>query len=326
MLPLIVLLTIILNIVKIAQGWDSPVDAPRLLKNYIPVSLHVLHHCIEMIQYEPAISFTTATPGTTTDSVSQRPTIQHRPGYFRPEKPPMISSTSSSNLEVVATQPDELTKPSTEKVQTLLWTDNHFIGWFLRNKNRLSRMENGHKLQLLDPLPLRLLQDINAEHYELPSLLDKDNINAFRIFYDDKFPQSKNNAQGTDAANSYKPFSTDSNIGPDTIKNKGKKRVPPTKPYIQMLMLYDMLRREAKKFMFQIYEGYSSEIIQNLVRYNNGNGQQQLLFVLNNMLEAKNIEKEDVVSRTKLIITDLQNPDSSISKALIYIPPLIFEP
>ncbi|XP_053696154.1 uncharacterized protein LOC128743575 isoform X2 [Sabethes cyaneus] len=252
MLPLIVLLTIILNIVKIAQGWDSPVDAPRLLKNYIPVSLHVLHHCIEMIQYEPAISFTTATPGTTTDS--------------------------------------------------------------------------GHKLQLLDPLPLRLLQDINAEHYELPSLLDKDNINAFRIFYDDKFPQSKNNAQGTDAANSYKPFSTDSNIGPDTIKNKGKKRVPPTKPYIQMLMLYDMLRREAKKFMFQIYEGYSSEIIQNLVRYNNGNGQQQLLFVLNNMLEAKNIEKEDVVSRTKLIITDLQNPDSSISKALIYIPPLIFEP
>lgn len=92
-------------------------------------------------------------------------------------------------------------------------------------------------VQLLDPLPLRVLQDFNREPYEPLALRPEDNANEFRRLYDDNYR------------------------GPISLlvlekgtKKGGKKRVPPTKPYLHMLVLYDMLKREAKKNMYSIYE------------------------------------------------------------------------
>ncbi|XP_055543238.1 uncharacterized protein LOC129728802 [Wyeomyia smithii] len=260
MRALTALVTVFMYITNSIHSWNLPVRdtqeselqvQPELLKNYIPASLHVLHHCIESIQYEPAIILpTTVKPSMTTDSVSQRPTTHHKPGYFRPDKPAM-SLTSPSSTGIISGQMDQLLKPSTE---TSLWNENQFIDWFLRKKSRLSRIKNGHRLQLLNPLPLSLLQDIGAEYYEPPALLDKDNVNEFRKKYDDNFLKNKDNAHMAVLVNHYKLSAIDGQIGSGTTVNKGKKRIPPTKPYIQMLMLYDLLRREAKKLMFELYE------------------------------------------------------------------------
>lgn len=83
-------------------------------------------------------------------------------------------------------------------------------------------------LQFLHQLPAGLLQDIRSERYEQPALLDADNVNELLKVYDDFYGRS------------------------DPVT--GKKKVPPTKPYVQMLMLYDLLKREAKRLMLNKFE------------------------------------------------------------------------
>jgi hypothetical protein len=81
----------------------------------------------------------------------------------------------------------------------------------------------------LDPLPKDLLIDINDENLEPPARLDDDNIMEFRNKYDDSVKYGVRQS-----------FS-------------GKKRVPPTEPYVKMLLLYDLLKREAKVLMLNKY-------------------------------------------------------------------------
>lgn len=85
-----------------------------------------------------------------------------------------------------------------------------------------------YDLQFLHQLPSGLLQDILYERYEQPALLDKDNVDEFLKVYDDFYGRNQ----------------------PVT----GRKKIPPTKPYVQMLMLYDLLKREAKRLMLNKFE------------------------------------------------------------------------
>lgn len=90
----------------------------------------------------------------------------------------------------------------------------------------------GFNLQYLHQFPSSLLQDILDEHYEQPARFDIDNVNEFRKIYDDSF------------------YMTRVYWGPQT----GKKKIPPTKPYVQFLMLYDLLKREAKLLNLHEFE------------------------------------------------------------------------
>ncbi|XP_055609150.1 uncharacterized protein LOC129756325 [Uranotaenia lowii] len=324
---------------------DPSAKTSKLVTNFIPAAMHVLHHCIESIQYEPtttstsmaSTTSTTTKPMTTSTAAPQRPTILHKPGYFGPEKPPTTSASfvgnpfESTPSTSSSSSLGQTTQPSTETAETLLWNDKQFFEWFLQSKYKQIKLDNDFNLQLLAPLPRRLLHDIMAERYELPAFLDKDNVNEFRNIFDDQLRNKKDQLEWIDNFVSYStPLPGDarrSTIGVTiTGRMGGRKRVPPTKPYIHMLMLYDMLKREAKKNMFEIYEGYSAEILSELAQHKAENGQQQLLFVLSRMLEEQNIEKADVVSRTKAMITELENPNSAITGALVQVPPLVFTP
>ncbi|ETN62763.1 hypothetical protein AND_005540 [Anopheles darlingi] len=258
-------------------------NGPLLVDNYIPVAMQVLHHCVEMIQYEPLLSApstttsqptaTTASPSTTMSTTATTtttvlpsskptqsfvtaaplgdtqtiPTSSHKPGYYGPEKPPptpvtttTIRSTTSPTTQP-ATSMEEITSSSNELPTTvnLLWSDKPFAEWFLQAKRK--KTQNIRELALknvefLDVLPLKLLQDINAETYEPLALRPSDNANEFRRVYDDSY--------GREAIN----------LSEKSNKKGGKKRVPPTKPYLHMLVLYDLLKREAKNNFFNYYE------------------------------------------------------------------------
>lgn len=89
--------------------------------------------------------------------------------------------------------------------------------------------------EFLHQLPADLLQDIESEPYETPTRTDIDAVNAFRRIYDDFFERLR--------------YST-ALAGPQT----GRKRVPPTKPYVLFLFLYDQLKREAKRLKLEEFE------------------------------------------------------------------------
>lgn len=97
-----------------------------------------------------------------------------------------------------------------------------------RHAHTRTHAHTEYDLQYLHQLPSALLQDIRDERYEQPSLLDADNVNEFRKVYDDFY-------------GSRQPMT-------------GKKRIPPTKPYVQMLMLYDLLKRDARRLMLNKFE------------------------------------------------------------------------
>ncbi|XP_050082454.1 uncharacterized protein LOC126569420 [Anopheles aquasalis] len=315
-------------------------NGPLLVDNYIPVAMQVLHHCVEMIQYEPlmsAPSTTTSLPTSTTTTSSTTlsttessvtvaplgdtqtiPTSSHKPGYYGPEKPPptpvttttmrTTTSTASTTVTQPATSVEEVTGSTTEQTTTvsLLWSDKPFAEWFLQAKRKKTQNNPLKNVEFLDVLPLKLLQDINAETYEPLALRPSDNANEFRRVYDDSYGRGS------------------TNLPEKSNRKGGKKRVPPTKPYLHMLVLYDLLKREAKNNLFNYYEGYSEAIMAEITQMDFPTAKDQLQYVLSQLLERKDIEKSDVVSRTKLMIRDLDISSSSIAMALVVVPPLRF--
>ncbi|XP_035900445.1 uncharacterized protein LOC118506839 [Anopheles stephensi] len=319
---------------------------PLLVDNYIPVTMQILHHCIEMIQYEPTMTPPPAEAGTTPLTTTKRPvttsptpttsvststnkspeqtslttakpadttlfpTSPHKPGYYGPEKPPpTVVTTTTRKTPASSTTTTETPKVNENPATTesLLWSDKPFTEWFLQSKRKKVQQNTLQNAELLDPLPAKVLQDFNREPYEPLALRPEDNANEFRRLYDDNYR------------------------GPISVlvlekgtKKGGKKRVPPTKPYLHMLVLYDLLKREAKKNMYSIYEGYSEAILSELYQMNFATAKDQLHYALTQLLERKDIEKSDVVSRSKQMITDLNTRNSAITMALEVVPPLRF--
>ncbi|XP_050071986.1 uncharacterized protein LOC126559856 [Anopheles maculipalpis] len=320
---------------------------PLLVDNYIPVTMQILHHCIEMIQYEPTMTPPPAEAGTTPLTTTKRPTTTssaptptsvatttnksppesplttakpadttlfptspHKPGYYGPEKPPPTAVTTTRKTPSTSTTTTTETPKVNESpatTESLLWSDKPFTEWFLQSKRKKIQQPSLLDAQLLDPLPAKVLQDFNREPYEPLALRPEDNANEFRRLYDDNYR------------------------GPISVlvlekgtKKGGKKRVPPTKPYLHMLVLYDLLKREAKKNMYSIYEGYSEAILNELYQMNFVTAKDQLHYALTQLLERKDIEKSDVVSRSKQMITDLNTRNSAITMALEVVPPLRF--
>lgn len=85
--------------------------------------------------------------------------------------------------------------------------------------------------EFLHQLPAELLQDIESEPFDLPKVSDQDNVDEFRRTYDD--------------------FHSRIRVFAPQV---GKKRIPPTKTYVQMLMIYDLYKREAKRLALSEFE------------------------------------------------------------------------
>ncbi|XP_058129769.1 coiled-coil domain-containing protein 80 [Anopheles coustani] len=321
-------------------------QGPLLVNNYIPVTMQILHHCIEMIQYEPVMgapgteasgkptttrrpttttTTTTSPPDTTSSSTAKpvdalmHPTSPHKPGYYGPEKPPptpaptTVETTTTSTTTTTTTTSTTTTTTESPRVDnkpsagSLLWSDKPFAEWFLQNKRKEVQQNSLLNVEFLDHLPLKVLQDFNGEPYEPLALRPEDNANEFRRLYDDSY------------RGPVPPV-----VEEKATKKGGKKRVPPTKPYLHMLVLYDLLKREAKNSMYNFYVGYSEAILEEMYQMNFPSAKEQLQFALTQLLERKDITKSDVVSRTKQMIKDLDTKNSAITYALELVPPLVF--
>lgn len=84
---------------------------------------------------------------------------------------------------------------------------------------------------------------ISEEKDQLPAQRDIDNVNEFRKLYDDSW------------AYRYQPLT-------------GKKKVPPTKPYVEMLLLLDMLKRDAKRLNLNKFQVNFKKKLLNFLTFN----------------------------------------------------------
>lgn len=176
-----------------------------------------------------------------------------------------------------------------------------------------------YDFEVLDPLPASLLKDVNNELSELPAISDNDNVNVFLSKFDDSVRYQLNSA--------------------------GKKKVPPAKPYVEFLILYDVLKRDTKAAKLDNFQGYTKKMELELHELSSRSSEVQLYYVFKRMLEGNkdNLLRDDAVRRVKAIIkgnqelkkfsfflnnfffTDLENPSSATAKTLRIIPPMNFD-
>ena len=87
----------------------------------------------------------------------------------------------------------------------------------------------------MDYLPKRLLLDVLNEPYNLRAISDLDNVNEFRKKYDDSY--DRNYRKGAPNKDLLK-MNMKIQMYQQRATLTGKKKAPPTRPYVLMVMLY----------------------------------------------------------------------------------------
>lgn len=93
--------------------------------------------------------------------------------------------------------------------------------------------------------------DIYQDYLRRPALLDYDNVIEFRKVFDDSYRFQYGTQEPTREQMLHNMRIQVQQQRPSVIF---KKKVPPTRPYVLMLMLYDLLKREAKTKKLHQYE------------------------------------------------------------------------
>ncbi|XP_014616490.1 PREDICTED: uncharacterized protein LOC106793797 [Polistes canadensis] len=101
-------------------------------------------------------------------------------------------------------------------------------------------------------------------------------------------------------------------------------KVEPRASLVQLASLYDALGKDARKQGYGKYFGYSKEVLQVLETSAEGGLGSQLKKLLDKILERNELTREDAKNKTNMIIRDLQEPASEISKDLRNLLPLRF--
>uniref|UniRef100_A0A0A1XBR0 ATP-dependent zinc metalloprotease FtsH n=1 Tax=Zeugodacus cucurbitae TaxID=28588 RepID=A0A0A1XBR0_ZEUCU len=327
--------------------------APNLLTSYLPASMQALAYYIDFLQYEPISSTTVEPPFSVSDDeltniFNASPTTTPLP--IRPptsalstnKQPstwvsttsrPNWSSTSNKPSQTVSTtgsgwwKPPNWWNPSTTTTAkpTVPPTPTHRPGLYAPMKSPLIKPrsekrvgyevfdEIGDNTEGFDKLTLALIRDIQteAEHDEFTN--DVESLDNFLRLYDDNYGRA-----AFDDDNAVDRWSTTSTAG--------KKRVPPTKPYVEFLLVYDLLKRDAKAANLSKYEGYSEELLRDLHDLSSASAERQLYTLFKRMIDRGDVQRSDVVSRLQGIMKDLANPQSATAKELRYIPAMPFVP
>lgn len=164
----------------------------------------------------------------------QETTPFHKPGNYAPEQP---SSHSIDDNKIESKPTNQKHKPQLGDLSLLSISSFPHFDYFVKpnTKSQAKKTELESQYPLLHQYPAELLQDIENEPYDLAKKTETQIVNEFRRIYDDFFSRVR----------IYSPVT-------------GKKRVPPTRPYVLFLIIYDLYKREAKRLALQEFTVYNS--------------------------------------------------------------------
>ncbi|XP_075146417.1 ecdysone-inducible gene E3 [Haematobia irritans] len=304
----------------LTQTNNIVVDGANLLDSYLPASMQALAYYIDHLQYEPLTATTVEPPFTsddsgdsnsstssTTSTTTKRPSItsSSTSSWWKPPSWWGVGGETSTTVNPLS-QPTPAHKPGlyAPETPTKLREEPEGYDIFYELGNRPEGFAN---------LPLSLIRDIITEPNHDDFNNDVESLDNFLRLYDDNYGRAT-----IDSATAMDRWSTTSTAG--------KKRVPPTKPYVEFLLVYDLLKRDAKSSNLSKYEGYSEDILRDLYELSKMSAAHQLHTLFKRMLDRRDIQRSDVVSRIQGIVNDLSDPNSPTVKALQFIPAMPFLP
>ncbi|XP_066144212.1 uncharacterized protein ImpE3 [Euwallacea fornicatus] len=278
---------------NILRGPPSFEKASKLSGSYIPAAMQVIAHDTELMKYviKPAQS-----TGSTTTTV--RPTPSHNPAVFAPAAPPgPMEYFSKDNL-------DSRYVEAQQHPSGLNYFERYDV--FIPKETP----EQGKQLQNIEDVFNRACKYLGksfADFLKLANKVDSDfNVNDV----EDRVLELSKDFEDPDSSRSYQVLR--------------QKQVPPTKAYVTLLSLYDLLNKEAKRLMLNRFSGYTIDVVTSLSNFSEFTSSYQLRSILNKLIESKEIKKADVLKKIEILIDDLDDGDSYINIALKNIPPLVF--
>ncbi|CAH0549231.1 unnamed protein product [Brassicogethes aeneus] len=253
--------------------------------------MQIMAHLTELMKYDVKPN---QNPGKPSYSSTQRPTSTHKPAIYAPDIPPGPEAYFS---KVLSPSYEEYVKRLENPIGT-----NYFDRYSLTS-TAVGRTDSARNLE-------RENQDLYfgsnfARLYELANTLEYD--------YNPK-----------DVDLQVQEFSEKYDDSDFRFELLRQKKVPPTKAYVTLLSLYDLMNKESKRLGLNKFQGYSEKVLSNLVDSSTGTSAFQLRFVLDKILQRQEVKKPEITSKITKLIQDLDIDSSYINDALRYIPPLPF--
>ncbi|XP_057661617.1 uncharacterized protein LOC130897066 [Diorhabda carinulata] len=271
-----------------------------LLESYIPPAMQMMAYLTEMMKYD--LKPTTAPPYGPTTTSTIKPTPFHRPGVYAPLRPPGPDSYYQS-LQKGNDYRDYIA--SLQRPSGLNYFDRYKQDLdSSKNVNRNPRNIETGEVDRIFPTIAEYFGRNFLDTYKLGIEVEKDDV-----------PNNiEENPQ--DFLKKYDDLAFTTEFR--------QKRVPPTRAYVTLLSLYDMLNKESKRLGLSKYQGYTERMLKELADISTGTSSYQLLYTLKKLIEHRDTNRADILKKVKQLITDLEESNSYINMALQYIPPLSY--
>ncbi|XP_061722690.1 uncharacterized protein LOC133529085 isoform X1 [Cydia pomonella] len=104
--------------------------------------------------------------------------------------------------------------------------------------------------------------------------------------------------------------------------NKGGSKLSASN--LRLLLLYDLLSREAKRQRLSDYYGFSPDVLQTLSESASGGARAQLRLALSKMVERKDCQHEYANNRAREMVDELARDESKLSSEIRYLQPLVY--
>ncbi|XP_063833244.1 uncharacterized protein LOC135082377 [Ostrinia nubilalis] len=303
----------------------------QLSDSYLPVAMQVIAHLTDQMAYEvsddpapttrpmnkpakPTVRPTvrpTARP--TVKPVTSKPldqtTPHHKPGLYSPNAPPKANERSDSKFVLLPME--------NNSEYTVIQPEDRKTGEPL-----LSIHEEEVK-PLMEPS--RVDAPLLPPHFEADKISRSDILDIDEELDDDSLQYLSHDVRemiklANDPADEKLVDVWEGvRAGPQMAQ-----KMKLSSSNLRLLLLYDLLSREAKRQRLSDYTGFSPTVMKTLVDSSSGGARAQLRLALSKMVDRRDCEHEYANNRAKEMVDELAKDESKLSAELRYLQPLVY--
>ncbi|XP_013195527.1 uncharacterized protein LOC106138793 isoform X2 [Amyelois transitella] len=289
----------------------------KLSDSYLPVAMQVIAHLTDQMAFEvkdepqqPTKKPTTPKATTRRPEVTSKPldqtTAHHKPGLFAPNSPPRpIDRILPKSPQRFVLLPLEYNSQYTviEPLER-------------RTEEPLLSIQDEEVRPLMEPNPEAA--PLLPPHFPSDKLSRSEDGDENLQYLSETVRDMIKMARDPDDERLVDVFG-DTRAGP-TTGNKASL----SSSNLRLLLLYDLLSREAKRQKLSDYGGFSPAVMKTLVGSSDGGARAQLSLALSKMLERNDCEHQYANNRAKEMVAELAKDESKLSSELRYLQPLVY--
>ncbi|XP_012548061.2 uncharacterized protein LOC100862793 isoform X2 [Bombyx mori] len=307
MVPLIFL------IINAATSVHAAKQQVQLSDSYLPVAMQIIAHLTDQMAFEVDDVTPSSISTTTTTKPPELTTRPHKPGFYAPSSPPSVTDRFNHYWQRFILLPLEQATQYTVIRPQEPKTEASLLSIHQEQVQPLVEPRPQHQ-NLLPPYEVKISS--RSDGFVIDEDLTDDSL---QYLTDDvkeliKIARNPGDDRVVDVWDGFRS-------GPEPISARAKL----SSSNLRLLLLYDLLSRDAKRQRLSDFSGFSPEVMKALVESSNGGARAQLKMALSKMVERGDCGHEYANNRAKEMVTELEKDESKLSSELRYLQPLVYK-